>query len=442
MTDATDAIDYEFPEWAQGLFKPWRYKCAYGGRGSSKSWTFARGLIASARARPERILCAREIQKSIKDSVHQLLVDQIKAMRLEGEFNITDNEITGWKQDSLFIFAGLRANVEQIKSMEGITKVWVEEAEKVSKKSWKILTPTIRRPGSEIWVTFNPDDENDPTSQMFIVKPVPNAWIVKVNHDQNPWFPRTLRREMEYDYQVDPDSADWVWGGNFRKISNAVILAGKWVEEPFEGGGHLVGPLFGADFGFAMDPATLVKVWMSPAMDELWIEHEAYAVGVGNNDMAALYRTVPEALLTVRLNDQIVPAPQQHVIRGDCSRPETINHLCGFGLNMVGCKKWPGSVEDGVAWLRGLKRIVIHPRCRHAVAEAKAYKYKVDPVTNDVQPVIVDKHNHIWDAVRYAVEPFLLQTREHVFSVDAHQEPMASELDDFEAYESGLGAWG
>lgn len=423
----------EFPDWAEPLFQHFRWKILYGGRGSAKSWTIARALLSESADHHERVLCAREIQKSISSSVHQLLVDQIKAMRLEGEFDVTDNEIHGWRHDSLFLFAGLRTNIESIKSKEGITKVWVEEAEKVSKKSWKILSPTIRRPGSEIWVSYNPDDESDPIYQMSVVKPVPNAFILKVNHDANPWFPQSLADEMKYDYQVDPDTADWVWGGNPRKISNAIILAGKWVEEEFEGGSHLIGPLFGADFGFAQDPATLVKIWMNQAMDELLIEYEAYAVGMGNNEMATLYRTVPEALLTVRINDAIVPAPQQYQIRGDCSRPETINHLCGFGFHMVGCKKWPGSVEDGIAWLKGLRRIVIHPRCKHAIAEAKAYKYKVDPVTGEVQPVIIDKHNHIWDAVRYAAEPFLLQTRDQVFAVDAHQSQIAPELDEFEA---------
>ena len=176
------------PEYAERLFEPHRYKVLHGGRGAARSWSVARVLLIEAASRPRRILCARESQASIRDSVHQLLRDQIVLMGLEG-FEVTDREIRHVVTGSLFLFEGLRYNVTKIKSLEGIDICWVEEAERVSQASWQVLIPTIRKAGSEIWVTFNEDQESDATYQRFILHPPPDTWVQQVGWQDNPWFP-------------------------------------------------------------------------------------------------------------------------------------------------------------------------------------------------------------------------------------------------------------
>lgn len=216
-------IEAEFPEKLQFLFEPSRYKVAYGGRGSGKSWGYARALIIRAIESPVRLLCAREVQKSIKQSVHTLLTDQIKMMGLRSQFDILETEIRG-KNGSLITFTGLSQHtVDSIKSIEGTDICWVEEGQTVSKRSWEILIPTIRKTGSEIWVTFNPELESDDTYQRFVVNAQKDSKVVKVNWSDNPWFPEVLRAEMEHLKEVDIEAYKNVWEGECKYIINGAI---------------------------------------------------------------------------------------------------------------------------------------------------------------------------------------------------------------------------
>jgi phage terminase large subunit len=398
----------ELPLKAQGLFRPKRYKVRYGGRGSAKSWSVARALIMLA-VNPEilfpgrksiRILCARELQNSIKESVHQLLRDQIAALGLESFFKVTDNSIES-DNGSVFIFSGIKNNVTKIKSMEGIDIVWVEEAEKVSHNSWQVLIPTIRKPGSEIWITFNPDEEKDATSQRFLVHPPPDIDIEKMNWFDNPFLPEESIKEKDYLYSVDADAAAHVWGGEFRKASADQIMRGKYIVQAFEPVlesddpfNYWKGPYFGADWGFANDPTVLIKLWIDAAKRRLMIEYESFGYGTENEEIAPLWKS------------QVPGCADGYVIRADSARPETISYVRRNGkLNVEAVRKWEGSVEDGVKFIRSFETVVIHPRCIHMIDEAKFYKYKVDPITGDVLPIIIDKFNHGWDSVRYALEP-------------------------------------
>ena len=171
------------PDLAKGLFAPKRYKVLHGGRGSGKSWSVARALIVLASTRTLRVLCAREIQDSIRDSVHRLLSDQIERLGLGGLFDITRDEIRCPSTGSLFVFAGLAAHtVESIKSFEGVDRVWVEEGHGVSKKSWDTLIPTIRKPGSELWFGWNPGKATDPVDVLLRGEtPPPDAVIVQAS---------------------------------------------------------------------------------------------------------------------------------------------------------------------------------------------------------------------------------------------------------------------
>lgn len=213
----------EIPAKLRPLFQPKRYKVLHGGRGSGKSWGVARVLLLLAAQQPLRILCTREVQKSIKDSVHRLLSDQIQAMGLGSFFEVLEAEIRG-KNGSLFLFAGLAQHtVESIKSFEGCDICWVEEAQTVTKRSWDILSPTIRKAGSEIWVTFNPDMETDETYQRFVVNAREDAFVCQVNYKDNPWFGAELEQERQDTMRRDPDSYENIWEGKPKRVSEGAI---------------------------------------------------------------------------------------------------------------------------------------------------------------------------------------------------------------------------
>lgn len=203
----------KFPEKLEMLFQPAPYKVAHGGRGSGKSWGFARALLILGAQKPLRILCAREVQKSIEDSVHTLLKDQIMELGLSEFYEVLAYEIRG-KNGTTFAYSGLAQHtVTTIKSFEGVDICWVEEAQAVSKKSWDVLRPTIRKPGSEIWITFNPELETDVTYQMFVASPPTGAAVVQMNFGDNPWFTDKLEQERLDCLKNQPKDYDNIWGG-------------------------------------------------------------------------------------------------------------------------------------------------------------------------------------------------------------------------------------
>jgi len=217
-------LEIRLPPKLEPLFTPKRYKILHGGRGGSKSWGVARALLILGAQNPIRILCAREYQNSIKDSVHKLLSDQITALGLETFYSIQNAAILG-KNGTEFGFQGLKHNTVNLKSWEGADICWVEEAQTVSKHSWDILIPTIRKEGSEIWVTFNPELETDETYQRFVVDPPPNAWVEKINYTDNPWFPSVLEDERKELERRDHDAYLNVWEGHCRQTLDGAIYA-------------------------------------------------------------------------------------------------------------------------------------------------------------------------------------------------------------------------
>jgi phage terminase large subunit len=388
------ALTADLPAYAERLFGPQRYSVLYGGRGAGRSWSVARALLIQAAQQPLRVLCTREMQSSLRDSVHRLLADQVELLELPG-YSILDREIRH-ANGSLFIFEGLRYNVTKIKSLEGVDVCWCEEAERISEESWQVLIPTIRKAGSRIIITFNPDQENDPTFRRFVSDPPPGAWVEKISSHDNPWLPDELREERDYLYRVDPDAAAHVWGGECRQATDAQILKGKWIVEEFEPAADWGEPLHGADFGFAQDPTTLVRCYVHDR--KLYVYQEAYKIGL-------------ELDHTVEFWKRNVPGSDDYVVRADSARPESISYLKRHGYRRIqGVEKWKGSVEDGIAHLRSYEQIVIHPSCRHAVDEARHWSYKVDARTGDILPKVQDGSEHIWDAVRYAVSPLIRRT--------------------------------
>ena len=378
-----------------------RYRVLYGGRGSAKSWSTARYLLLRASTEKLRILCTREIQNSIKDSVYRLLVDQIAELGLQDYFTIKADMIVS-VTGSEFIFKGLQKNINEIKSTEGIDVCWIEEAERVIENSWSNLIPTVRKEGSFFIIIFNPEDERSATFTRFIEKdrvPVNNPDIIRgsVNYWDNPFFPDVLRKEMEWDKKNDPDKYSHVWEGNPKKYGDAVIFKNKILVEEFEAPADAQ-LFFGADFGYAEDPTALLRMFIKDR--RLYIEYEAYGVGIEIDELHHFFSTVPGS--------------HKWKIIADSSRPETISHLSRQtkdgkyqGFNIVGAEKGKGSVEDGIEFLRNFECIVIHPRCTGSLGDFRNYRWKTDRVTNEILPIPLDKSNHSPDAARYGLEPWI-----------------------------------
>jgi phage terminase large subunit len=227
MSDVAGAIsNAQFPQKLQCLFQPEksRYRVLFGGRGGAKSWGVSRALLIKGAQRPLRILCAREFQTSIRDSVHKLLCDQIIDLRLDGFYEITQTSIRG-KNGTEFSFIGLKNNIANVKSYEGVDICWVEEAQTTSRLSWNVLIPTIRKQDSEIWVTFNPELESDETYQRFVIHPPANSVVQKINWSDNPWFPETLNIEKNSLRDRDIESYNTVWEGICRQTVDGAVFA-------------------------------------------------------------------------------------------------------------------------------------------------------------------------------------------------------------------------
>ncbi len=383
------------------LFLPARYKVFWGGRAGAKSWSFARALVARAYTSQVRVLCAREYQVSIADSVHRLLVDQINEMGLAEWFEITQTSIYCPHTGSEFIFKGLRRNIQEIKSTEGIDICWVEEAQSVSKDSWAILIPTIRKEGSEIWISYNLIDEDSPTHQQFTVHPQEDSVVRKVGWEDNKWFTSVLDKERRHMLETDPEAYEHVWGGGPLKYSAATIFRNRYSIEAFEApqGTRF---LHGADWGFANDPTVLIRGWIED--NDLYIDQEAFGWGVEIDDIEFLFGGGRASNGEVY---QGIETARTWPIKADNSRPETISYVRRKGFNIDAAEKWPGCVEDGVAHMKGFRHIHIHERCKHLATEFRLYSYKTDPTTKDVLPIIVDKHNHGIDSIRYSLDGFI-----------------------------------
>lgn len=217
--------DTEIPEKFAGFLEPKRYKVAYGGRGGAKSRTIAALLLELGFQKPLRVLCCREVQRSIKDSVHRLLSDQIKRAGLTAYYQILETEIRG-TNGTVFMFRGLKGEtMDSIKSVEGVDICWIEEAQSISQRSIDILIPTIRKDGSEFWFSMNPELETDPIYRDYIANERDDTLRVQVGIEDNPWAPPVLLLERDRAYREDPEKAAWVWGGACRPVVEGAIYA-------------------------------------------------------------------------------------------------------------------------------------------------------------------------------------------------------------------------
>lgn len=401
-----NAMRKRIPTKFSDIFNDYTFKVARGGRGSAKSHSFAQGLIAYAITGRERILCTRQFQNSIKESVHQTLKQQIEKVGLEDYFNITKDSISCPHTGSEFLFKGLQLHPEEIKSLEGITKTWMEEGQSTSQAGFDILLPTIfRTDKSELWITYNQENEDDPVD-VFVKSDPPKSLIIDVNWRDNPWFPALLDELRKHAYALAEETGDWsaynwIWEGKYRLLSDSIVFWRRVIVEDFEDDPP-PGTIFyhGADWGFANDPTVLIRCYEVETYEgtHLYIDREAYG-----------YRTALDE--TPDLFEQISTS-RRWPIYGDASRPETIHFLKQRHFNISSAEKWQGSVEDGVEFLKSYTKIHIHrTNCPNITEEAKLYSYKLDPKTKKVLPVLVDAWNHGWDATRYALVDLIRQQK-------------------------------
>lgn len=396
----------KLPRKLKPIFSPPRgsvqYRGMYGGRGSGKSYSSALMAATWGYAEPLRILCTREFQASIKESFHAELKAAIAAHPwLDAHYDVGVDYLRG-RNGTEFIFRGLRHNSGSIKSLAKVDLTIVEEAEDAPEQSWLTLEATVfRQPKSELWAIWNPRIDGSPVDNRFRKNPPDNALITEINYDENPYFPEGLeklrRREQE---RLDPATYAHVWEGAYLTNSDSKVFANKFRIAEFEPGDDWDGPYFGADWGFAQDPTAGVKCWAHKG--KFYIEYEACKVGLELDDTAEFFK------------DRL-PDIERHKCRGDSARPESISYLVRHGLpKLAPVKKWSGSVEDGIQFMRSFREIVVHPRCTETAKEFRLYSYKVDRMTGDVLPVIIDLHNHCIDAIRYALGPMIQNTRTRI----------------------------
>ncbi len=381
----------------------YRYRGSYGGRGSAKTRTFAKmtAVIAYKRAMAGDsgvILCGREFMNSLDDSSLEEIKQAIRTEPfLDDFFEIGEKYIRTKCGRVSYIFSGLRHNLDSIKSKARILLAWVDEAESVSETAWRKLIPTVREHDSEIWLTWNPEKRDSATDKRFRQFPPDNSVIVEMNYADNPWFPDVLEQERLNDKKrLDDATYRWIWEGAYLEASEAQIFNGKYEELEFKPTQDFNGPYHGLDFGFAKDPTAAVKCWVFN--NDLYIEYEAGKVGLELDE-------------TTEFIKERVPDIERYILRADSARPESISYLSRNGLSKIeGVKKWSGSVEDGIEHIKSYNKVYIHPRCKETLQEFRTYSYKVDRLSGDILPIVLDENNHYIDAIRYALNP-LMQPR-------------------------------
>lgn len=395
----------ELPKITRNFAKPARTRVFKGGRGSGKT----RGLAKRSAIRIYQLaelgvegvfLASREHLNSLDESS----MEEIKAAIgsepwLADYFDIGEKYIRTKNRRISYAFAGLRHNLDSIKSKARIIGNWTDEAENVSEAAWRKLVNTLREEGdgwiAENWLSYNPESPESATHKRFVANPAPDCIVTTVNWSHNPWFPSLLNAARLEDHRLRPETYEHVWEGEFLTLTEAQIFAGKSSVRDFEPEASWDGPYNGLDFGFALDPTAAVEVYIHD--DRIWIRREAG-------------RTKLELDETAEYIEDRVPGFGQNVIRADSARPESISYLKRNGFPLIeGAEKWKGSVEDGVEFIKSFEEVVIHTDCPQTAREFRLYSYKVDRLSGDILPIIVDANNHFIDALRYALAPIIKQ---------------------------------
>jgi phage terminase large subunit len=387
------------------ITQPARYKVIYGGRGGGKSWSVAYSILQLGILNPLRILCLREYQNSMADSVHQLLSDLIMRYEpLANAYTIYNNYIES-SNGTIITFSGIY-NAKNIKSFEGADIAWVEEASYISAKSMQILLPTIRKENSEIWFTFNPDHKNDPVYS-FILNPRPNQITINVNYTDNPYCSKEIIDEANYCKDNNPHDYNHIWLGECANVSDAVIFKDKWEIQEFMliDLNKMGQPLFGNEF-----------IKLRHGLDFGWVHPTAIIQAFKYNNCIYIYNEIGGKEMTLndittRFTTEFEFVNSNTLIYGDSARPDSIEQLRAsrYGddgqhipsLNVRSANKNKGSVESGITWLKSHNKIYIHPRCKQTIMNFESYSYKQDNDGNITTQIINIKDDYI-AAIRYA----------------------------------------
>ena len=363
----------------------------HSGRGCGKSHGVGECVVLASLIGHERIVCGRQFQVSIKDSVKELLVNKVDALGLREKFHITDREMVCKPTDSRFSFVGMHHNPESSKSLEGATIFWGEEASTFTQESLETIIPTIRAAQSRMIWTWNPKNRDDPVDDLFRGQhPPENSYIRKLTQADNPYWPQT-RMPSEYRRMKRANAVRHahIWLGDYDESPDSKIFTS--LEQGVREVDPKIAPLFGLDFGYGSDPNFGVKVYVLEDRNEIYIASECTGHRVPNTALADLIRTMPEA--------------ESYPITADSSRPETIDYLCGQGLIVQGARKGAGSVKNGINWMQGY-HIVVHPLCEAIWAELNAYRWDEDKLGRPLPHPKPHQDDHGIDATRYAVEDY------------------------------------
>lgn len=392
-------VEAWFPEKLRFLFQPARYKVARGGRGSGKSWGFARSLLIQGANKPLRVLCTREVQKSIQQSVHQLLRDQIEALQLGHFYEVLATEIRG-KNGTLFIFSGLSdQTAESLKSFEGVDVCWCEEAQAITKRSWDILIPTIRKDGSEIWISFNPQLESDETYRRFVSEPPPDCVSVEMNHSDNRRFPEVLERERLHAHAtMKAEEYAHIWEGKCKPAVEGAIYFDQMAKAHISNVPH--DPLLKThvvfDLGFNDSMSIILAQKVS---SEIRVIHYIE----GSQRTLADYSAELKAL---RLDDQPVNWGTLYLPHdGFAKRHQTGKSdeqvLLGLGWKVARVPLW--EVEAGIKRAREVfPRVWFNKeRCGRLIECLKRYRRNISTKTGEPGAPLHDEFSHGADAFRY-----------------------------------------
>lgn len=392
--EAAEPVTVGMPDWGAPIFdREWSYWFLHGGRGSAKTQTIAMGLALRGAEEKLRVVCFRAVQNNVDESVRQELVDAICRAGLENDYDIKEKYIRHVVTRTTFTFRGMQ-KPGSLRGLAGVDIVWIDEAQDVSAKALRSLVPTLRKETAQMIFTFNPMTPDDAVWKLkAICDGDPDAIVMEKNWRDNPWFPDKLNKDRIRDLKRDPMEYQHIWEGKFWQRSDSVIFAGccefglefdpppAWECRPF----------YGADFGYANDPSTLVRCWITDGC--LWIDHAAFGWHIELDNLHALYERVPQS--------------GDWPILADSARPDIISLVKRQGYKIVGAEKGKDSIEAGITFMRSFDSIKVHKRCTHLQDEFMKYSWKVDPKTDQVLPVIVDDFNHGIDAIRYALAPLI-----------------------------------
>lgn len=432
----TPAVDVSLPPIYKPLVQPHRYKILYGGRGAARSWTVARILLLKGKEKKLRILCTRELQKSIKESVHKLLTDQIGLMELDNYYTFNNTSIVG-RNGTEFLFMGIRHNPSEIKSLEGIDICWIEEGENLTETSWDIIDPTIRQEGSEIWANYNTRFKFDHLHKMFVIdKAPPDSLVIKASYEDNKWFPDVLRRQMENMKETNYEKYLHIWRGQLKILAEGAIY-GQQIIQARKDGRILDFPITNAEVDTFWDLGknNQTSIWFMQKVQHQYRLIDYYEARL--QEIPHYCKVIKGTAVLTSAGDP-TPCPvteaanarrakynygthyMPHDIKQDVlGMQETrIKQFMKGGVKPIEAVKQIGNVEEGIEMTRDMfPEMVFHEtNCERGIEAVSNYRYKY----RDDDDTYANQPHHDWssngsDALRQLAQGYREQSNTQDF---------------------------